>query len=346
MDGSEVVLTADGIVNPRIEGNVSGTLSLELWAFPESVASSEGRRLASAEIGSISGQYWLQAVERRVAFSEPPVGRHRMAMLLCEWTVADGYVPRDRRDLASIYERPAPEPVVTSPAPVTSNVTVSKAPVASKVKVGSKATIASKVTAAAAAPIAAVAKLAPQAPASTASGLVSIQTAGVDELAKVKGLNLKIAKEIIKARPFTSVADLIRVPGISEKNIEGLKRLLTLRPRPSESSRPLRMPAAEQRRSAVGRVLHVNRCRAGSLPGQKRSETPASSEPRAADAEAVSVTGAGAADSGLSNDGSATRADAIRLPAQAMKLMLAIRASRRPVCVKASNVAWSGGACS
>ena len=28
VDGKEVVLTADGIVNPRIEGNVSGTLSL------------------------------------------------------------------------------------------------------------------------------------------------------------------------------------------------------------------------------------------------------------------------------------------------------------------------------
>lgn len=258
VDGKEVVLTADGIVNPRIEGNVSGTLSLELWAFPESDASSEGRRLASAEIGSVSGQYWLQAVERRVAFSEPPVGRHRMAMLVCEWTVADGYVPRERRDLTSIYERVAPEPVVTSPAPVVattapsdpaekprlvptsavasapsaepiaapvpvaSKVTVSKEPVASKV------TVASEVTAAVAAPVAAVAKPVPQAPASTASGLVSIQTASVDELAKVKGLNLKIANDIIKARPFTSLADLIRVRGINEKTIEGLKRLLTL----------------------------------------------------------------------------------------------------------------------
>jgi DNA uptake protein ComE-like DNA-binding protein len=96
------------------------------------------------------------------------------------------------------------------------------------VKVASKVKVTSKVTASAAAPVAAGAKLAPQAPASSASGLLSIQTAGLDELAKVNGLNLKIAKEIIKARPFTSLADLIRVPGISEKTIEGLKRLLTL----------------------------------------------------------------------------------------------------------------------
>src|SRR5437016_657350 len=49
---------------------------------------------------------------------------------------------------------------------------------------------------------------------------------------------------------------------------------------------------------------------------QKRSETPASSEPRDVEAEAVSVTGGGAADSVLSNDGRATSPDAIRLPAQ------------------------------
>ena len=267
VDGNEVVLTADGIVNPRLEGNESGTLSLELWAFPESDASVEGRRLASADLGSVSGQYWLQAVERRVDFSEPPVGRYRMALLLCEWT-ADGYVARDRRDLASIYERSAPEPVVASPAPVVASpapVAASPAPVAatapsapaeeappvatpvvasaaapvvaaaepvaapapsaSKVTVGKaavapKLTVASKAPAAAATPVAAVA--------SKASGLVSIQTASVDELAKVKGLNLKLAKAIIKARPFTSLSDLIRVPGLGDKTVEGLKRLLTL----------------------------------------------------------------------------------------------------------------------
>jgi DNA uptake protein ComE-like DNA-binding protein len=295
VDGNEVVLTADGIVNPRIEGNESGTLSLELWAFPESDVSSEGQRLASAEMGSVSGQYWLQAVERRVAFSEPPVGRHRMAMLLCEWTGADGYVARDRRDLASIYERPAPapvvapaepvvalaepvvassEPAVASPAPVASTAAsdpaekprlvptavvasaasvaaaaaepiaapasatsvepiAAPAPATSKVTVGkaavaSKVTVASKVSAATSAPAAAIAEPTPQAPAPTALGLVSIQTAGVDELAKVEGLNLKIAKAIIKARPFTSLADLVRVPGIGEKSLARLKRLLSL----------------------------------------------------------------------------------------------------------------------
>jgi competence protein ComEA len=57
---------------------------------------------------------------------------------------------------------------------------------------------------------------------------VSIQTASVEELAKVTGLNPKLAKEIIKARPFTSVNDLLKVSGIGEKTLQRLKPLLTL----------------------------------------------------------------------------------------------------------------------
>jgi hypothetical protein len=174
VDGDQVVLQASEIVNPRVLGNSSGTLALELWAFAESGAAPEGLRLATAEIGCVSGQYWLPALERRVAFSAPPVGRYRMAMLLCEWTAADGYVARDRRDLESIY--------VSAPAAAT-------------------------VVAA-------------------GTGLVSIQTASAEELATVKGLTLKIAKEIIKARPFASLDDLIRVRGIGAKSLASLKRLL------------------------------------------------------------------------------------------------------------------------
>ena len=198
--GNEVLLEAASVVNPRIEGNLSGTLSLELWAFPEAGSSSDGTsdgtsdgmRLAACEIGCVAGQNRLSGIERQVAFTEPPVGRHRLALRLCEWTVAHGYVARDSRDLASVYERLASVPAVTPPAATTS--------------------LATDVAAAPA----------------PASGLVSIQTASVDELAGVKGLNLKLAKEIIKARPFASLADLVRVRGLGEKSVARLKGLLTI----------------------------------------------------------------------------------------------------------------------
>jgi len=189
LQAGEAVLTADGISNPRADGNVSGTLALELWAFPEADASADGLRLGAAELGSVHGQFWLPAVERRVALSEPPLGRYRLSLLLSEWT-GNGYVARDRRELEAIYERPAPA-----------------------VPAGTPRRLPKPVEAGAPAP---------------ASGLVSIQTASADELAKVKGLTLKLAQEIVKARPFASLADLIRVRGIGEKTVERLKSFLTL----------------------------------------------------------------------------------------------------------------------
>jgi competence ComEA-like helix-hairpin-helix protein len=188
IEGSEVLLEAQ-IVNPRGEDNVSGTLSLELWAFAEAGVASDGVRLAAAELGCVSGQHLLPAVERRVAFSEPAAGRHRLAMVLSEWTAADGYVARDRRDLDAVYEGRAPEP---------------------------------------GAPKAAATPVAPVPAPVTVAGRVSIQTASAEELAEVKGLSLKLATEIVKARPFASVDDLLRVRGIGEKTLERLKSLLTV----------------------------------------------------------------------------------------------------------------------
>ena len=216
VDGREVELHADAIFNPRSSDNLSGTLSVELWAFPESSPPEarspiEGVMLASSEVGSIAGQSQLWSVERRVAFSEPPAGRFRVALVLAEWTLAGGYVARDRRDFACLYERTAPERDDSTAEPVPLVVA----------RPAEKLRLVPPVTEEPATVVAAPA-------ATKAPGAVSIQTASVEELAAVKGLTLKIAKEIIKARPFASLDDLIRVRGIGSKTIVGLKRLLTL----------------------------------------------------------------------------------------------------------------------
>ena len=71
-----------------------------------------------------------------------------------------------------------------------------------------------------------------EAPASPASvdkaRPLSVQTASVDELARLPGLNLKIAKEIVKSRPITSFEALLEVRGIGEKTLRRLKALLSL----------------------------------------------------------------------------------------------------------------------
>lgn len=270
--GSEVVLEADGIFNPRSSANLSGTLSLELWAFPAAGSSTEGLRLAASEIEPLAGQSEVTAIERRVAFSEPPVGRFQLALLLCEWTFAHGYVERDRRDFRCIYERstshlagsapaPAPAPVsvteaaavavrpvdrlrlvptiepevapVKAEAPAQPSVAPVKAegpaaPSVAPVKVEAPAQSGVATVKAEAPAQPGVATVKAEAPAPGARALVSVQTGSVEELAAVNGLSFKIAKEIIKARPFSSLADLIRVRGLGQKTIDRIKHLVKL----------------------------------------------------------------------------------------------------------------------
>ena len=268
VEGSEVVLEADGIFNPRADTNLSGTLSVELRAFPvpgaESASSSstEGVLLAATELGSLGGQTRLPSFEGRAAFHEPSVGRHRIALFLSEWTFASGYVARDRRDFECVYERSAPEPASVSQAepaiaapaaarpverlrlvpPVATESLVVMAPVPAVPAQAPAAVVTTTAptlepsvasapsVAAASESEVARARIEPTAAPKTAhpAGLVSIQTGTVEELAAVKGLTLKLAKEIIKARPFTSLGDSVRVRGIGEKSLVRLKGQLKL----------------------------------------------------------------------------------------------------------------------
>jgi DNA uptake protein ComE-like DNA-binding protein len=281
--GNSVRLDAEGAVNSRAIGNLSGSLSLELWAFATlgDVSSSDGHCLAVAELPRLAGQHRLSAIGADAAFTAPPEGRWQLALLLREWTQAHGYVTRDRRVFAALYEQAparveavieapvavaaapvavvaASAPVVAEPVAVVAAAPVAAAPVAvvAAAPVASapvaSAPVAEAPVAVAAAPVAIAADVSVPAPASSASPvstkapehlrlvtpvvevpqpakrLVSIQTAPVEELAKVKGLNPKLAKEIVKARPFTSLNDLVKVRGIGEKTLQGLKSLLTL----------------------------------------------------------------------------------------------------------------------
>jgi len=291
-------LQAEGIFNPRVSHNLSGSLSVELWAFSEPGPSGAGFRLASSELEPLNGGASSGTFERRVAFTPPPAGRYQLALQLCEWTFSEGYVARDRRDFGSLYEQAAPEaaraseaqpvgevetasletasvetarpierlrlvpPVapeiiakaaeIVPPAKVATTSQVAKAALGQAEEVATPAKVVAKAEATKAEDVATPAKVVAKAEATKADvakpddskveltkkeaiataskspGLVSIQTASVEELAKVKGLNLKIAKEIVKARPFASLSDLLRVRGVGQKTMTQLKGLLTL----------------------------------------------------------------------------------------------------------------------
>jgi len=230
VQGAEVVLEAEGISNPRASTNLSGTLALELWAFPEAglPTAREGVRLAWSELAPIAGQSQSTAIERRVAFTEPPEGRFGLSLILGEWTVAHGYVARDRRDFACIYEAGTKElpasSAAGSPVPAAVEQPTPARPIDRLRLVPGAALPGASAAAAAAVTGKPKPGLAPPA----GPRLISIQTGSLEELAGVKGLSLKIAKEIVKARPFSSLPDLIRVRGLGDKTIARVKHLLTL----------------------------------------------------------------------------------------------------------------------
>lgn len=71
----------------------------------------------------------------------------------------------------------------------------------------------------------AVTKLAPVA---STPMRVSVQTASTDDLARVPGLNKKLAAAIVRARPFGSLDELRRVRGIGDKMLQQLRSTLTV----------------------------------------------------------------------------------------------------------------------
>ncbi|HET6340033.1 MAG TPA: helix-hairpin-helix domain-containing protein [Polyangiales bacterium] len=97
VDGSEVVLHADGIRNPRTADNLSGSLALELWGVEDTYHGGpieSGSLLATADIGRIAGDSSIVSFEERVRFNTPAAGRWNIVLMLREWASA-GYVTRD-----------------------------------------------------------------------------------------------------------------------------------------------------------------------------------------------------------------------------------------------------------
>ncbi|MEY2931512.1 MAG: hypothetical protein RL033_2261 [Pseudomonadota bacterium] len=119
--GHEVLLNAAVVSNPRAEGNLSGTLALELWGWPvgvpEALELGQGVCLGAAQLQPVAGGESLSALVCRGAFSEPPPGNYQLSLLLREWNHAVGYLTRDRRDFAQSYYVAAPAALAFEAAP-------------------------------------------------------------------------------------------------------------------------------------------------------------------------------------------------------------------------------------
>jgi len=221
IDGEHVVLEADAIRSPRASDNLSGSLSLELWALAETYRGGtfEGHALGRAELGRLAGQTSLSAVVERVPFSPPPAGNWEIVLMLREWAGPTGYVTRDFTRFADRFIVPEPTPASATNAAVATPVTdttIAAATPATDTNVV-KATPGEDSAAVQAVPVSAerVAR-------------VSVNRATAKELAAVKGLSRKVADAIVKGRPYKSIDGLTAVRGIGEKLLDKLRANLTL----------------------------------------------------------------------------------------------------------------------
>ncbi len=196
-DGS-LSLHAQRVTNPRGADNLSGTLSLQLWASDEPYAGGElkGVLLASHELGQLRGQESIEPGELRFVPTSSVVSARQRVLALCEWT-ALGYLARDYCNFEESAPA-APEAPVKAIAPE--------------------------------APVKAITPEAPvKAPAAQAeSALPSLNAIDEQALASLAGISAKLAAQVIKARPFKSFDQLRSVRGIGDKTVSRLRKLMTL----------------------------------------------------------------------------------------------------------------------
>jgi len=224
VDGGEVTLHAERVGNSREAGNLSGSLVLELRArsLPDTRRDDVGLLLAQAQLERLHGQHELVGVERRVSFTPPRPGRWLLSLELREWC-GDRYVTRDWVDFEVPFERVAELRAVPNVGPKAS------APKASASKaIAPKATTPKATAPKATAPGVGVSKTPTERPVGRTMGKVSVSTATLQELAAVPGLNAKLAQEIVRARPFKSLDELVKVRGIGPRMLQKLRQALAL----------------------------------------------------------------------------------------------------------------------
>ncbi len=245
VEGDALLLEADRVLNPRAADNLSGSLSLELWAHSGTYTGGEahGTRIAQAELPRLAGQAAHAQVAARAALNQPPPGTWQLTLMLREWTAVEGYSTRDFRSFPTPYVVAEPSSAaVVAPPPVAP----APAPVALEPAKVETASVPAAASAPAPEPLPALAPVAapPSEPAArrtsakrparaqeeppVARAPVSLQRASLAELARVPGLNARLAAAIVRQRPIASLDELTKVRGIGDKLLRALRPHLTL----------------------------------------------------------------------------------------------------------------------
>lgn len=242
IENERIIISFDAIENQRVAGNISGTVSIELWALnaPVTGVEFEGYQVAATQIGEILGQHILPDCRYDLIFNQPPVGSWYLALMLREW---DGisFITRDIRSFDLPYQvelhlvensKQSSTEVInihTRSAVVSTHEKAKKdivkksdkksvKPKASKKNALAKKTEKNKKASSVKAPKAKTLQT------KASPNKVSINLASAQELTELKGISKKLAKAIIEGRPYKSVKSLLTIKGIGPKVFEKIRK--------------------------------------------------------------------------------------------------------------------------
>ena len=223
IENDRVVIRLNGIANDRPADNLSGSLSVELWALEDSYQGGDfrGHVLAGTHIGEISGGHWLPDCGYDLLFTPPPAGDWHLCLMLREWN-GTAYESRAWVNYPVPYTSATSLALVTDDMPEAtevSEVTEVKEEAPVVVSIESKRRPVEKQDTPAV-------KTAEKH--KTSLTTVSVNNASEKELAAVKGIPKKLAASIVAGRPYHKLDDLLALKGMGKKLLEKVRPALML----------------------------------------------------------------------------------------------------------------------
>ena len=96
IDDAHLVVDVERIHNPRDAENISGPLSLELWALSEPHVAGDfsGHAMAGVTLGTLQGSGTWPSCSHELEICAPPPGTYTLVVMLREWS-GSAYVTRD-----------------------------------------------------------------------------------------------------------------------------------------------------------------------------------------------------------------------------------------------------------
>lgn len=227
INNDRVVINIAGVTNNRQFDNLSGTLSIELWALQQPFQWGHeftGQCLAGTTIGELRGEHFIADCTYDLVFEQPKTGHWYLCIMLREWTGL-AYETRDAVNFDIPYSVAWQPQVISSKTEkvVEVDFTKTEKKPANEVLPESTTVKATQAASDKQTPKGKVAKKPVE-----QDGLISINEAALEEVAKLKGVSKKVAKAIVDSRPFANLEELIQVKGLGKKLLDKVKGQIKL----------------------------------------------------------------------------------------------------------------------